>query len=250
MDFEATVVLTIMLVVFAGAGGAILWHRARLGREVALMSRTATSSAAAVAGIAPGTLVELKGMLRCAVPVVGAFSQQTSAYFVAHVEREIVSYSRDSKGSRKRTTRRETVEKTVRWGPCAVADDTGQVAIDFEGAEVEAVETSKRFEPASGVGSLVGSLLGAGGGETGRHYTETALMADQPVYVLGTVRDNGMIGKSADGKAPYVISHKSEEERTKSLRSTRFWLLLGAILFLGVAIVIAGIVLLGQMSPR
>ncbi len=62
---------------------------------------------------------------------------------------------------------------------------------------------------------------------------ESILRADTPVYVLGEVREGGLIGKPASGSKnkTFVISHKSEEERTKSLTSTTRWLL-GIAIFL------------------
>ena len=48
---------------------------------------------------------------------------------------------------------------------------------------------------------------------------ESILAPDIPVYVLGEVQQGGLIGKPASGSNNkiFVISHKSEEERTKSL---------------------------------
>ena len=69
------------------------------------------------------------------------------------------------------------------------------------------------------------------------------LAPDIPIYVLGEVRTGGLIGKPASGSKnkTFVISHKSEEERTKSLTWTRLWLLLGAILFFVVAAVMLAV---------
>ena len=71
------------------------------------------------------------------------------------------------------------------------------------------------------------------------------LAPDIPVYVLGEVQQGGLIGKPASGSKNkiFVISHKSEEERTKSLTSTTRWLLIVALVLLvaAVGLVIAGI---------
>ena len=55
---------------------------------------------------------------------------------------------------------------------------------------------------------------------------ENMLAPDIPVYVLGEVQQGGLIGKPASGSKnkTFVISHKSEEERTRSLTSTTRWL--------------------------
>ena len=50
-------------------------------------------------------------------------------------------------------------------------------------------------------------------------YTETILPKDIPVYVLGEVQADRSIGKPAAGSKNrvFVVSQKSEEERTKAL---------------------------------
>src|SRR5690606_23550511 len=121
------------------------------------------------------------------------------------------------------------------FAPCVVEDESGKVAIGFEGAEVEGTETVKRFESSGSAASFLGSIAGVGG-ETGRHFTETALLPDEPVYVLGTVQADRSIGPAPDRKAPYVISHKSEEQRAKSIWWTRVWTLLGGIFFLALGL--------------
>jgi hypothetical protein len=63
------------------------------------------------------------------------------------------------------------------------------------------------------------------------------LPADIPVYVLGEVRDGGLLGKPAKGSHNkiFVISHKSEEERTVDLTKTARWLLAFIILSFAIA---------------
>jgi hypothetical protein len=55
--------------------------------------------------------------------------------------------------------------------------------------------------------------------------------------VLGEVQPGGLIGKPDTGSKNkiFVISHKSEEERTRSLTSTTRWLLAFAILAFALA---------------
>ena len=59
------------------------------------------------------------------------------------------------------------------------------------------------------------------------------------------MKPGGTIGKPTKGSAnkTFVISHKSEEERTKSLTATTRWLLIIALVLLvaAVGLVIAGI---------
>ena len=70
---------------------------------------------------------------------------------------------------------------------------------------------------------------------------ESILAPDIPIYVLGEVREGGLIGKPAGGSKnkTFVISHKSEEERTKSLTSTTRWLLIIALVLFVAAVGLA-----------
>lgn len=217
--------------IFAGVaavgGGALWWWRTKVGKELALMQATETSTAAAVPSQRAGTLVELKGALRCQAPLSSEFAQQSCVYYRALTEREYEDIRRDSEGRTQRERRYQTMTDNIRHAPCVLDDATGSVRLTFEGAKVEAMEVVKRYESGGGVGSLVGSLLNVSGTTLGYRYTEWLLPPDINAYVLGTVQADGSIGASKTNA--FVISHKSEEERTKDLNSTRFWLMVASI---------------------
>ena len=119
----------------------------------------------------------------------------------------------------------------MKYGQCLIEDQTGRVGIDFDGAEVEAVQVVN--EPTAPPGARRRAWSAASCRRCRRHErplyrARKALLApDIPVYVLGEVQQGGLIGKPASGSKnkTFVISHKSEEERTKSLTSTTRWLL-------------------------
>jgi hypothetical protein len=216
--------------------GLLLWWRGRVGREIGLMAATETSKASEVAGKAPGTLVELKGTVRCDTPVRGEFSGVECVYYRAMVEREVERQTRDSNGQSRRERSYITDSDKKIFAPARLEDASGAVVLDFEGAEVEAEQTHRRTE-ASGIG-LVGSLLNVSGTVIGYRYTEWAIKPETPLYVLGTALPGGKVGKTMEGAKPtnpFIISNKSEEERTKSLASTRLWTLVGAIVLALVA---------------
>jgi E3 Ubiquitin ligase len=236
MDWGDAIALVLLIGVPAAIGIACLWYRAKVGRELALIASTPPSRAGDIAATAPGTLVEVAGPLRCDALLSGEFSQQKCIYYRALVEREIEYYERDSQGRRERRTRRETVQENVKFSPCVLDDGSGRVPIHFEGAEVEGVQTHNKYESSGSVASLVGSVLGAGGGEIGRYYTETSIPPDVPVFILGTVQADHSIGAAPSKKTPFVITHKSKEERTKSLASTRMWMLIIAVVCFAISI--------------
>lgn len=226
----------------------LLWWRHSVGKQMALMASMQTSRAADLASLPSGTFVEVKGTLRVREPLTAEFSGQPVAYYRAQIQREETYYERNAKGESERRTRTTTVYNTMKYGSCLIQDDSGRVGIDFDGAEVEAEQTVNEptANPAnpSGAAGVVSGVLNMIGGrnETFRRI-EHALAPDIPVYVLATVREGGLLGKAAEGatNTTFVISHKSEEERTKSLKWTRIWMLLGAILFFVVGVVMLGV---------
>ena len=62
-------ILLLFAVIFVVAGIALLYFRNKNKQKAALMGQTETSSASDVSGLAPGTLVEVKGTLRCEEPL-------------------------------------------------------------------------------------------------------------------------------------------------------------------------------------
>jgi hypothetical protein len=218
-------IATIFAGVFAVAAALLAWWRRTVVKELAVMEATPTSRAADVVRMAPGTLVEVKGVLRCEQPIIAEFSQRPCLYSLSVIEREYERITTDSQGRQQRQRSRETVQSNARNARCAIFDDSGGVGIDFTGASVEAIEVMRRYESGGGgIGSLITSLAGAGG-TLGHYYIESIIPPETPGYVLGTVREGGVVGAAPDKKNPFVISHKSEEERVKSLGSTKFWLL-------------------------
>ena len=219
-------VLAILAAIAAAIAAGLLWYRQSIGKQIALMAATATSKAGEVGKVAAGTLVEVTGALRCAKPATAEFSQQPCVYFQAEIEREETYYERDSQGRDQRKTRTTTVHSNTKHVPCQVEDETGSVPLDLDGASIEAVPVIDEYT--ANPGGTATAILSAIAGSNERYRRkESVLAVDIPVYVLGEVQGGGMIGKPAKGSAnkTFVVSHKSEEERTKDLISTMRWLL-------------------------
>ena len=247
-------ILLLFAVIFLVAGGVLLYFRNRTKQKSALMSQTETSSASDISGLAPGTLVELKGMLRCEEPLTSEMAEKTCAYYSSTVTREYLrpDYNDDDNdvGSDRRS---EVMAQNVQFAPFVVEDESGSVAVDAEGAEVDARQVMNRFDRNTGNEgsfSLGGVSINLGGGERtiGYRYTESILPVDASVYVLGTVQEDGGIGAPQSGEEGhrFVVSHRSEEALGQSLGKTTLWLGLGGIgaLVLGVILLVVGIVVL------
>src|ERR687889_1687621 len=250
----AFLILSLFAVIFLVAGGVLLYFRNRTKQKSALMSQTETSNASDIGGIAPGTLVEVKGTLRCDEPLTSEMAERQCAYYASTVTREYLrdDYGDDDNdaGSDRRT---EIIAQNVQFAPFMVEDGSGFVGVHAEGAEVDARQVVNRFDRNvgnEGTFSLGGMTVNLGGGERtiGYRYTETILPVDEQVYVLGSVQEGGTIGASpSDSKDHrFVVSHRSEEAHTQSLGKTALWLGVGgaASLVLGVVLLVEGVLIL------
>src|ERR671916_1797938 len=81
-------ILLLFALIFLVAGGALLYFRSRTRQKAALMGQTETSNASAVSGLARGTVVEVKGTLRCEEPLTSEMAGETCAYYSSKVARE------------------------------------------------------------------------------------------------------------------------------------------------------------------
>ena len=250
----AFLILLLFAVIFLVAGGVMLYFRNRTRQKSALMSQTETSSVSDVTGLAPGTLVEVKGTLRCEDPLTSEMSEKTCAYYSSTVTREYLRPDYDDDDNDVGSDRRsEVVAQNVQFAPFVVEDDSGAVAVDAEGAEMDARQVVNRFDRNTGnegTFSLGGVSINLGGGERtiGYRYTESILPVDEPVYVLGAVQEGGGIGAPQSGEEGhrFVVSHRSEEALGQSLGQTVLWLGVGGAgaLVLGVVLVVIGIIVL------
>jgi E3 Ubiquitin ligase len=240
-------ILLLFAVIFVVAGIVLLYFRNKNKQKAALMGQTQTSSASDVSGLAPGTLVEVKGTLRCEEPLSSEMAGEKCAYYSSKVIREYMErdYDDDDVGSDRRS---EVVAHNEQFAPFVVEDSTGTVAVNAEGAEMDAKQVVNRFERNTGSEgpsiSLGGTTIHLGGGERtlGYRYTETILPVDAPVYVLGTVQQGGGIGTpSGDEEHRFVVSHRSEEALGQSLGKTVLWLGVGGIASIAVGVVLLAV---------
>jgi hypothetical protein len=177
-------------------------------------------------------------------------AKTSCAYYLSTVTREYLESDYgddDDVGSDRRS---EILSQNEQVAPFTVEDATGSVAVAAEGAEVDAKQVVNRFErDASGL-SIGGIPVRVGGGERtlGYRYTESILPVDEPVYVLGAVRENGEIGAPPPGGEGqrFVVSYRSEEELGQSLARTVLWLGVGGVgaIVVGVILLVAGIFVL------
>lgn len=204
------------------AAGVLVYFRRRQVRKAGLMRDTETSPAASVGAMAEGTLAEVKGTLRCEEPLTSEMAGRECAYHVSRVIREYRETDRDADGDLETRRRSVVVSESEHFAPFLVEDPSGTVGVRGEGAEVDALEVTNRFEEAAddGGGLKIGGVtlqMGEGQQTLGYRHVEHVLPVDAPVYVLGTVHADGRVGASGDGggEGRFLISHRSEEDLGK-----------------------------------
>jgi len=244
--------MDILLAVFAAItaviGLGLLWWRSRVARELRIMTSVEVSGAGAVGAQPPGQVVRggrylarahaaHRGVLAKAVRLFQSRDRARGTYYEPQLGRPRGAPHPHHDGLHQHEIR-----------PMLVEDASGKVGIDFDGAEVEAMQTVKEPTAPPGQASATGILGGvlSALSNTNSTYTrkESILPPDIPVFVLGEVQQGGLIGKPAKGSKNklFVISHKSKEERTTSLTKKARWLLIFLVLFLGVGRRAAGVV--------
>ncbi|QIN84947.1 hypothetical protein GBA63_21590 [Rubrobacter tropicus] len=212
----AAVIFLLVGVALWVAAGVVLFFRGRTKGKASAMAAVETSGAADVASLAPGSPVEVKGTLRCEAPLESEMAGEACAYYSSRVIREYIRQDRDDDNDVGSDRRSETISHSERFAPFHVEDATGRVAVDAEGAEIDAREVMDRFERHTDGASvtIAGATINLGGGERtiGFRYAESVLPVDAPVYVLGAVGEDGSIGAPAgDEEKRFVVSYRSEE---------------------------------------
>jgi hypothetical protein len=124
----AFLILLLFAVIFLIAGGVMLYFRNRTRQKSALMSQTETSSASAVSGLSPGTLV--KGTLRCEEPLTSEMAEKTCAYYSSTVTREYLRPDCDDDDDVGSDRRSEVVAQNEQFAPFEV--DARQVVNRFD----------------------------------------------------------------------------------------------------------------------
>jgi hypothetical protein len=216
----------LFVLVFLGVGIAVWVFAGRMllsvrkqRRTAALMRKTETTRAAEVAGLAVGTAVEVTGFLRCEKPIESEMAGQNCAYYKSQVIREYEVSDHDSDGPSFKHRRSEVMASNERFAPFTVEDASGAVGVRGEGAEVDAIEVTNRFEPYTGNegGFELGGLtvrFGGGPRTLGYRYVESVLTPGTQVYVIGAVGADRSIEApgASEGEKRFLISHRSEEE--------------------------------------
>lgn len=173
---------------------------------------------------------------------------------VVHKYWEMVETRNDGRTTRTRQEKEETVSENESSAPFALRDDTGQVLIHPEGADIDRPEkVVDRFEQRTGRdrdddGGLLSTLLRSGqdSGTLGFQHQEWVIRPGARLYVQGEVADRtgALVFERPRDKGAFLVSTRSEEEIVQGHERTAKLALAGAIAaaVLGVVLLVAGAV--------
>lgn len=238
--------LVLIGIVLIPTAGFLLWSWRSSRNDMALMRATETTRAADVAKLPAGSLVEVKGRLRCAAPVTGELSQSPCAHFVATIERDYEVLEYDAKRQTSyRARKTEIVQSNALFVPFEIEDESGRAAVSSADAIIEGIETVARQhadQREDGNASVMQAALGSvdkADRTLGFRYKEMHLPLDAEIYVLGVVGKDRCIGAPEPGAKGqrFLISVKSEETRAAELGDKSRWMLgLGVFLLFGAVV--------------
>jgi hypothetical protein len=203
---------------------------------------------------------EVKGRVVCENPITSELANARCVYYTMSITRkwEEEYWETDSEGRQQRRTRQgtDTVASNTRHVPFYVKDETGQVKINPEGAEIIAEKSYSSFQPGDISGgsisignfrlNLGGIALGGGRRTIGYNYEESIVPVDRDVYILGEVADSGgtlQFQKPSEKDKKFIVSTKSEEELKRSIQGGMTAMLVGSVVsaIAGIALIVLNI---------
>lgn len=237
--------LLLLGVVLAPSAAFLFWGWYAARRDTSLMRATETTPAAAVSKLAPGSLVEVKGRLRCSAPLTGDLSQRPCAYFVASIERDYETLEYDaSRKSSYRVKRTACELANELYAAFEIEDASGRAKVFPEGAIIEGFAAVDRRE-SCGEAERPKAVAPGEDVTLARRYKEMHLPLDAEIYVLGVVGADGAIAapQSRGNGQRFLISVDTEEARTRDLVSRGKWML-----GLGVVCLLSAVVAFGSAA--
>lgn len=196
--------------------------------------------------------VELKGTVVSDNLVDTPFSNRKVAYCESKLAQvtQIREQYRDSNGNLQTRIRKheDTISNEKSSQEISIKDNSSSESIVLEingtGCKLEIPKTFDRFEPKNNLrnyryfNSFSWNRFGA---ETlGVKMVEETIEANQNLYVIGEAFKVGNtlhIGKPLDGKKPFIITTKSEEDLVNSSNQKAIFALIGGIIAIAIGII-------------
>jgi hypothetical protein len=173
--------------------------------------------------------VKVSGEVVCDRPLTAPLSQQPCVHYKMQVQRdyEETVTQRDEDGNTTQETRKgsETMSSNEQSTPFYLRDDTGQLAIVLDGAEIETEKVVDEFRPDQGGQISFGSFsMSVGRPSTGRQtlgyrYRESVLPVQRRATIVGMVADVGdrlQLQKPADNDKHFLVAMRTAEAVTRA----------------------------------
>jgi hypothetical protein len=218
-------------------------------------------------------IVELHGQVHAENTLKTPFSQSDCVYYSYRIEEYRRHTRRDSDGKLKTEYRWDTIATGERRIPFFAKDETGQVLVQPQDAEIN-VNVKKAFYQRRGLFGAISLIIKAlknydndddsgmdingwalepmdphrmvtfGASVGDRRYYESYLAPGETLFLIGTAASdnsapNNVVVKKGENEPTFIISNKKEEEVLKGMMWT--WLLLFII---GAIVELIGVVLL------
>jgi hypothetical protein len=236
-------------------GGVLLFFGRRAQAKTNLLQSVATSSVKDLPNLLPDEMVEVKGTIRSDSPLTSEYANKPCVWYSSQVIREYEKRERNSEGNMVTNRTSETISSNKQMTPFFVEDATGKVEVHLEGADIDAPTILDRFEDKNSGSTgpsitIAGVSISTGDDDRtlGYRYIVKALEVDKPIYVLGSVREDGTIGAPthSDKNRKFIVSYRTEEQLHASWGKQAFWMGTSAVTIVaaGALMVIIGIILL------
>lgn len=202
--------------------------------------------------------VKVAGEVLCDRPLTAPLSQKPCVYYTMSVKREyeetVTRQDKDGKSYQTTQSGSETMSSDQQSVPFRIQDNTGELEVNLEGADVDAISVVSEFRPAQGgpqisFGSFSFSVGNNYGGRRtlGYRYSESILPLERRATIVATVADQGhtlVLQKPDEKDKHFVVSLKTAEDMTKAaLKQAKVLRIIMIVcLSLGVLFVLIGLV--------
>lgn len=262
--------MKIVGIIFIVIGIILFFVHANLKRKLTSLRRARPASIAELNRLASEIALEmgagswrdyvkLRGTIQCEQPLISELKEVPCVHYNMTVVREYEEQvtERDSDDNVVTKTQRgsETVSQNRQSVPFFLQDDTGEIWVDPEGAQIETVRVLDEFRPEQPSGGQIAfggfsMSLSADVGHRqtiGYRYQESVLPLQRQVFIVAQVSDfnQSLILENPSAKEQrFVISLKSEEALAQSTQTSATYAFYGMISagVVGILLVILGIV--------
>lgn len=243
--------------VLMALGGLLLFFRKQALAKVEQLKATVSKSIGDLLALAKtgGSLtqqnIEVHGTITCASPLTAELSRKPCVSFRSEVQREYEEtyYEKNNQtGANEAKTRKghETVSTNRGQTPFQLKDNSGSIAVDPNGADIDEEQVLNKFEHSNALSgntlnfggfsiSLGGNPLPVSGAKRilGYRLHEWILPVDRPAFVIGAVATQGgqvTMRQPTEKKAGFYISTRSKEALAEATGKQAKYLMIGTVL--------------------